>query len=137
MPDETTLAKLLADSELNSLGQSLSERTEPHPFSSAWNPQRHALEAPFHALRYALMYPERVWERYAAQRREQGNPLSWPPPRTDGSVSGDLDPFRARHLEPVIYGINALDSSHDRYVPGPRESQNVEDRRPTSVWQFW
>ena len=61
---------------------------------------------------WALHYPDRVLERFGY--------LSSKPPM-------QMDPMYRRMRQ----------VGEERWEPGARESSNVEDRRPTSPWQFW
>jgi len=126
--------------DLDALGRSLPERTEPPSFfgpDAQANPWRQRIEAPLRELQYALMYPVRVADRYAARQRTAGSTPSWTPQREDGSISSDLHPVLANQLAPLLRGVDAMDFGYKPgEISGGRESENVEVRRPTSIWQY-
>jgi hypothetical protein len=77
----------------------------------------------------ALAYPWRVLERAAP------NFSAWMFPEVaESKADNRMGEWElADHLQPALDGINKLGT----YTPGQRQSDMVEDRRPTSIWSYY
>ena len=70
--------------------------------------------------RYAGFYPARVLSRYMDP---DGQSSFWnPQPRG----------LRMDQIQPTVETVSMMGT----YEPGQRESTNVEDRRPKSIWEY-
>lgn len=85
------------------------------------------------SMDWMLSYPQRVW------KRATGQPLSPPFAQAnwDHPVAGMANTTAGVIGAYTDYTGQKYDRSQSPYVPGERESTNVEDRRPTSIFSYW
>lgn len=116
-----------ADRNLEPLAGLASSVPEGSPWGRAEYQLAKAISPITTHTQWALRYPERVI------KRALGVPLSGPFQPSDdfselmgGVTQAGFDRMGQKY-----------DPSMSTYTPGPRESTNVDDRRPTSIFSYW